>query len=274
MRERAGAKARDGGGGLVRRVNYLWRLLGTALAFAILGLGGVILALTVIPAATLFLDDEQKRNRRAQSIIHASFRLYLSLLQTGGILELEVIGGEELRRCRGKLIVANHPTLLDIVILMALLPDAKCVGKRQLWRNPMLRQVVSAAGYIRNDCEPEELIEKCRAALLAGYNLIIFPEGTRSVPGQAVRFQRGFAHILIASGVSLRPVLITCQPMTLVKGVPYYRIPQSPPHFRVEVDEEIDAAHYADGEAGSRTLRARRLASAVESDYCRRLNYA
>jgi len=258
---------------VLKRVNYVWRLLGTAFGFASLGVGGVFLALAIIPAANVFLADEQKRHRRAQSIIRASFRLYLSILQKGGILQLEVIGGDQLGACRGSLIVANHPTLLDIVILMALVPDAKCVGKRQLWRNPMLRPVVGAAGYIRNDCEPELLIEKCRAALQAGYNLIIFPEGTRSVPGRALRFQRGFAHILIASGASLRSVLITCQPMTLVKGVPYFRIPHSPPHFRIEVEEEIEAAGYADGAAGSRTLRARRLASAIESDYCRRLNH-
>lgn len=253
---------------------HLWRLLCTVLAFAALGIGGVLLALTIIPAATLFVDDEQKRNRRAQSIIHKSFRFYLMVLQACGILELEVIGGDKLRACRGKLIVANHPTLLDIVILMALLPDAKCVGKQQLWRNPMLRPVVSATGYISNDCEPEVLIEKCRQALWSGYNLIIFPEGTRSVPGRPLRFQRGFAHILIASGASILPVVITCDPVTLVKGEPYYRIPDSPPHFRIEVEEEIDAARYASAESGSRGLIARKLVSEVEADYCRRLNHA
>jgi 1-acyl-sn-glycerol-3-phosphate acyltransferase len=252
----------------------LWRLVWTALAFAGLGIGGVVLALTIIPATTFFLYHEQERNRRAQHIIRESFRFYLWLLQTVGILQLEVVGGEQLRACRGKLVVANHPTLLDIVILMALLPDAKCVGKRQLWRNPMLRPVVRAAGYIRNDYEPEVLIEKCRKTLLAGYNLIIFPEGSRSVPGKRLRFQRGFAHVAIASGVNLRPVLITCEPVTLVKGEPYYKIPDSPPHFRIEVTDEIDAAYYVDGEAGSRALRARKLVSYMESDYYRRLKYA
>ncbi len=258
---------------MVKRIFYVWRLIWTALAFATLGLGGVLLALTVIPVATLFVHDEQTRNRRAQGIIRESFRVYLWLLQGMGILKLEVIGGEQLRACHGKLVVANHPTLLDIVILMALLPDAKCVGKRQLWRNPMLRPVVRAAGYIRNDDEPETLIVKCSEALAAGYNLIIFPEGTRSVPGQPLHFHRGFAHIALASGVNLRPVLITCEPVTLVKGRPYYKIPASPPHFRIEVTEEIDAARYAPAAAGSRALDARKLVSYIEADYCRRLNH-
>lgn len=258
---------------MVRRGFYLWRLMWTAIAFAGLGVGGVVLALTVIPAATLFVDNERARNRRAQSIIHKSFRFYLWLLQIMGILKLEVIGREQLRACRGKLVIANHPTLLDIVILMALLPDAKCVGKRQLWRNPMLRPVVCAAGYIRNDHEPEMFIEKCRETLSAGYNLIIFPEGTRSVPGRPLRFRRGFAHIAIASGAGLWPVLITCEPVTLVKGEAYYKIPKSPPHFRIEVREEIDAACYANGKGGSRALQARKLVSYIESDYGRRLHH-
>ena len=258
---------------MLKRGFYLWRLMCTALAFAALGVGGVVLALTVIPAATLFVHDEQARNRRAQSIIHESFRFYLWILQAIGILKLEVIGGEQLRACRGELVVANHPTLLDIVILMALLPDAKCVGKRQLWRNPMLRPVVRAAGYIRNDYEPEVFIAKCRETLLAGFNLIIFPEGTRSVSGQPFRFHRGFAHIAIASGVNLQLVFITCEPVTLVKGEPYYKIPDSPPHFRIEVSDEIDAARSASGAAGSRALDARKLASYIEAEYCRRLNH-
>lgn len=116
-------------------------------------------------------------------------------------------------------------------------------------------------------------IEKCREALLAGYNLIIFPEGTRSVPGQPLRFQRGFAHIAFASGAAVRPILITCEPPTLIKGQPCYRIPNSPPHFRIEAGELIDAVSYARSERSSRSLQARQLVSQIESDYGRRLSH-
>jgi 1-acyl-sn-glycerol-3-phosphate acyltransferase len=263
----------DGGEAVFRRGFFLWRLICTVLAFAVLGLGGLVIATLIVPLANSFVAEERARNRRAQSLIRASFRLYLWLLQATGVLQLEVIGGDQLLASRGKLVIANHPTLLDIVILMALLPNATCVGKRQLWLNPVLRPVVRAAGYIRNDSEPEIFIAQCRATLLAGSNLIIFPEGTRSVAGQPLRFHRGFAHIALASGAGLRPVLITCKPITLVKGEPYYRIPASPPHFRIEVSDEIDAACYAHGESSSRALQARKLVSYIESDYARRLHH-
>ncbi len=255
----------------LRRIGYLWRLVATGLAFAAMGIGGVILALGIIPLATLLTRDRQTRTRRAQRIIRASFRLYLLMLRLLGVIRLEVAGGERLAACRGHLIVANHPTLLDVVLIMALVPNAQCVVKHQLWRNPFLGPIVRAAGYIRNDRQPELLIAACRGALAAGNNLIIFPEGTRSVPGRPLHFQRGFAHIATLTGASLQLVTITCDPVTLVKGQPWYAIPDQPPTFRIEIDERIEATRFLAG--GSRALGARRLVSHLESYYVGKLKH-
>ncbi len=259
---------------MVKGVFYIWRLVWTAFAFAALGVGGFLLARTVIPIATLFVQDEQTRNRRAQAIIRESFRVYLAMLRGMGVISLEVVGAEKLSACRGKLIIANHPTLLDIVLLMAILPDAKCVVKSELFANPLLRSLVRSAGYIRNDYEPEVLIEKCRETLAAGNNLIIFPEGTRSVPGKPLRFHRGFAHIATLTGATLQPITITCDPITLVKGEPYYKIPDCRPTFRIEVADEIDSRQFLKLGSESRAMSARKLVSHLEADYCARLNRA
>jgi len=256
---------------VLKRAFYLWRLIWTLVAFAELGIGGFILATTVIPLSTLFVRDEQTRNRRAQNIIRSSFRLYILMQQMLGVFKLEVRGGDKLSVCKGKLVVANHPTLLDIVLLMALLPDANCVVKSELWHNPLLRPVIRAAGYIRNDYEPEVLIEKCRDVLRAGSNLIIFPEGTRSVPGKLLSFQRGFAHIATLTGAAIQPITIMCEPITLTKGQPSYRIPESRPRYRIEVGDEVDAERFLGLSSESRARGARKLVSYLESDYRRRL---
>ena len=243
------------------------------MAFATLGVGGFLLAMTVIQIVTLFVSDPRIRHRRAQLIIRESFRIYIAMLRTLGVLKLEVVGGEKLSACRGRLIVANHPTLIDIVLLLALLPDATCVVKAQLFRNPLLRALVESAGYISNDHEPEELMELCRKTLESGNNLVMFPEGTRSVPGKPLHFQRGFAHIATLTGANLQPVTITCEPITLVKGEPYYKIPDSPPRFRIEVADEIDTKRFLDLASESRARGARKLVSYLEADYGRRLNH-
>jgi 1-acyl-sn-glycerol-3-phosphate acyltransferase len=253
---------------------YMWRLIWTVFAFATLGVGGFILATTVIPMVTLFVHDEDGRNRRAQFIIRESFRIYVTMLRMLGVLKLEVVGAGKLSACRGKLIIANHPTLIDIVLLMALVPDTKCVVKSDLFSNWLMGPVVRAAGYIRNDYEPEALIEKCRATLEADYNLIIFPEGTRSTPGKPLHFQRGFAHVATIAGANLQPITISCEPITLVKGEPYYKIPDSRPSFRIEVADEIDPKTFLNLASQSRARSARILASYLEADFCSRLKNA
>ena len=256
---------------VIRGLSYIWRLFWTPVAVAILTVSGFLFAITLIPLATLLVRDEQERNRRALLIIRESFRVYIAMLRVMGILKLAVVGGAKLTNCRGKVIIANHPTLLDIVLLASIVPDTKCVVKSELFGRHLLSPIVRAAGYIRNDCDPESFIEKCRDTLNAGFNLVIFPEGTRSVPGKPLHFRRGFAHVAILTGASLQPVLITCKPITLVKGEPYYRIPETRPVFRIEVGEEVDPQRFLNAGSQSRARRARALVSFMEADFGSRL---
>jgi 1-acyl-sn-glycerol-3-phosphate acyltransferase len=256
---------------LVDKLFYGWRLIGTGLGFVALGFGGMVLALTIIPLASLLTRDPETRTRRAQTIIRASLQLYVLVLRALGVIRVDVTGAETLAACRGLLIVANHPTLLDVVLIMAQVPRACCVVKHQLWDNPFLRPVVTATGYIRNDLPPEVFLEKCRDALAAGNNLIIFPEGTRSVPGQALHFQRGFAHIATLLAADLQPITITCEPITLVKGAPWYRIPPRPGHWRLEAANRIEIRPFLD--CAARPLAARRLVSHLESYYNGKLKH-
>ncbi|HVN91730.1 MAG TPA: lysophospholipid acyltransferase family protein [Candidatus Binataceae bacterium] len=250
----------------LKRLFYLWRLFWTLVAFPLLSIGGFLLATTFIPLITLFVGEQGERHRRAQRVIREAFRAYLALLQILGLMKIEVVGREKLRDCRGKLIIANHPTLIDIVLLIAALPKAKCVVKAELFASRMMRSIVSAAGYISNACDPEVLIEKCRSAIEAGDNVVIFPEGTRSVPGQPLHFQRGFAHIATITGALLQPIVITCEPITLVKGESYFKIPKSRPTFRLVIQNEIDPQFFLK-HTTSRSRGARALTTYLEQVY-------
>jgi 1-acyl-sn-glycerol-3-phosphate acyltransferase len=256
---------------LLRRADHIWRLAVTGIAFAAIGIGGCFLAATVIPAATFFSRDRVARMRRAQAIIRTSFRLYVWMLQALGVISLEVVGADKLAGCRGHLIIANHPTLLDIVLIMSLVPRAQCVVKHQLWRNPFFRPVLAATGYIRNDDPVDVFVAKCRETLAAGNNLIVFPEGTRSIPGQPLRLQRGFAHIATLSNANLQLITIQCNPVTLLKGVPWYCIPECRPRFRVEVDQLVKIDSFLS--LASRPIGARKLVSHIESYYFGKLRH-
>ena len=250
-------------------LNYCWRLLATAGCFAVFGIGGLLLTLLVFPPVAL-CSRPPTRSTRVRWIIHKAFGAFIWLMESVGIMRFELIGGESLRHCQNTLVLANHPTLIDVGALTSLMPAASCVVKQRLWRNPFLGGVVRAADYINNSL-PETLIDDCSKDLAAGHPLIIFPEGTRSVPGQALRFLRGAAYIALKSGMPVLPVLIDCQPTTLGKNDRWYRIPQRRFHLRLEVLKPISVKEWVSPNV-SLPIAARRLTRALEAYFTLELN--
>lgn len=69
--------------------------------------------------------------------------------------------------------------------------------------------------------------------------MIIFPEGTRSLPGKPYRFQRGAAAIALQANTRVTPVTLTCHPSTLTKAERWYQIPERRFHLTMRVGEDI-----------------------------------
>ncbi|HLN22769.1 MAG TPA: lysophospholipid acyltransferase family protein [Patescibacteria group bacterium] len=250
----------------MRRLNYGWRLAATGVAFAFIFGGGGLLAVTLLPLLALLPGHQRER---AQFLIHAAFRFYIEMLQLLRLLRLEVEGLERLDDCGGRMIVANHPSLLDVVMLMALIPKTQCIVKAELWNHRLLGGLMRRAGYIRNDLDPEAMVAACRTALDAGNCLIIFPEGTRSLPGSPPHFRRGFANLATLTGAVIQPVFITCEPATLVKGEPWWRIPPNRPVYRLVVDECLApdwSVRYP-----CRSIAARKIVQVLEVYYAEKL---
>ena len=219
-------------------VDRMWRLVATALCFATFGVGGVFIGTVVYPILRFTSPDAATGAYRAQALIHYKFQFFVLIMQNLGVITLEVRGAERLGR-GGQLILPNHPSLIDVVILISLLRQTNCIVKEALWQNPFIRGPVVGAGYIKN-CAGPELIEASVRALERGENLIVFPEGTRSVPNEPFRLQRGAATIAVRAKCIVTPVIITVSTPFLTKGEKWYRVPPVRPHITVEVKDDID----------------------------------
>ncbi|WP_293328538.1 lysophospholipid acyltransferase family protein [Parvibaculum sp.] len=243
----------------MRRIEYVTRLLCTGLSFAFFGIGGLLLSLTAFPLMNLFVRDRARRAHYAQWLVQKAFRLHVLFMTAFGVIRVEVRGGDALASDTGTLVVANHPTLIDVVLLMSVMRRTQCIVKAQLWRNPFMRGVIAAAGYIRNDDQPEKLIDDCAAVLAEGNNLVVFPEGSRTVPGAPVKFQRGAANIALKARAPIRPVTISCEPPTLKKGQKWYEIPATRAVFTIAVGSLIEIDSFI--EDANQSKAARRLNS-------------
>jgi 1-acyl-sn-glycerol-3-phosphate acyltransferase len=250
---------------LPRQLDFAWRRIGTGLGFVVFLGGGALLAVIVFPAIDLLTPAGSQRRERYHTLMRWAFRAFIGMLTGLRVIAVKIDDPAALRASKGVVVVANHPSLIDIVLLSAFIPRAQCIVKRELWDSPFLGRLMRGSGYIPNDLEPEALVAACRAALADGRSLIIFPEGTRSRPGMPLRFHRGFAQLATLLGADIQMALISCTPPTLTKGEQWWAIPSRRPQFRVSPAGWVRAASWQG--RGYRSLAARDIARRVERFY-------
>jgi len=174
--------------------------------------------------------------------ISRGFRLFLAVMRATGVLRCDLSALDALRGERGLVIAANHPSMLDAVLIASRLPRVVCITKASLWDNPLLGGGVRLAGYVRNDATLR-MIRHAAEAVRSGRQLLIFPEGTRSPPhpldaGEGAGppmgdFSRSFAVMAQMAGAPVQTVVIESETPYLRKGWSVFRKPPFP--LRVHV---------------------------------------
>lgn len=224
-------------------LNYAWRVLATGVGFSLFGIGAMCLSYILIPILKLGVRNQQQKYHRAQHAISISFKIFISYMQLTRLATFEFRGFDKLQQDRGSVIVSNHPTLIDYVMIVSRLKNCDIIVKRALWDNWFLSGVVKTAGYIPN-IETEVTFDAIAAKIAQGNNVLIFPEGTRTKPGLPIKLQRGAAQIALRTRSPIRMVNISCQPTMLAKQNRWYRIPKTKSRFVLEVMELIDSTAF------------------------------
>ena len=249
----------------MKAFDYHWRLAATAVAFAAFGVCGLGFSLILFPLASVWPHRDSKQ-RIIVAIIHTFFRALVAVLVRVGVMKLDVHGARALKRDtqRAAIVVANHPTWLDVMVLLSLTPRACCVVKSAHWSNPFFWGVMRAAEYVSN-ADPVELVEAGARQLARGYTMIIFPEGTRSPAGNRLHaFSRGFAHMALQSGAPILPVLMDCDPPAFTKDMRWHDVPERAFHMQVNVLEPLRADELVARDEPP-ALAARSVTSAIEA---------
>ena len=138
----------------------------------------------------------------------------------------------------GLIVAANHPTMLDALVVVARLPRGVCVMKAVLLRNIFLGTGARLARYIRNDAG-RGMVRDAVASLKEGAQLVLFPEGTRTVRPPVDAFKPGITLIAHLAQVPIQTVLIESDSPYLTKGWPLLRPPPVPVVIRVRLGERF-----------------------------------
>ena len=121
------------------------------LQLLLLGLGLISLLWNLIALVLYPLLPRALGRRVGRAGIAWGYRLFWAVARASGLLHMDADVLRPLANERGLVIVANHPSLLDALMLVAQLPRSACVMKARLMRNPLLGPGARLARYIRND---------------------------------------------------------------------------------------------------------------------------
>ena len=185
---------------------YIYRVFAKWLSFFIIGFSSIILGILVFPAMRLFLRPKKRFQKYGRRFISGALRFFIFIMHSLRIVNLEVEGRNKYKELASKIIVANHPSLLDVVMLLSLIPNADCIVNAYLKRNVLTGVVLQL--YILGSRELEDILNSCTESLNQGNCLIIFPEGTRTPRVGRNILKKGAARIALTSGCGIIPIHI------------------------------------------------------------------
>lgn len=214
----------------------IYRLIAYYVSLALFGLFGV--TLNAFCLLTAWLPGAPRRAPFYRRLIQRHFRAFLWWGSVLRLFHVRIHGFERIP-AGGCVLIANHPGLMDATFLLAQLPDAICLYKPAIRRNPVLAVSARCAGYIAAD-GGHDSIRLAAEYVRAGATLIIFPEGTRTPPGHALLpLNPGFALIARYADRPIQLVRITTDSIILGKGRALWRPARLPANFDITLGPTV-----------------------------------
>ncbi len=213
-----------------------------------MSLGWNLLALLLYP-----LLPRKTGLRIGRQMISRGYGWFWFIARCSGMLRLHAQALDVLRDEGGLVVAANHPSMLDAVILVARLPHCACIMKAGLMHNPLLGPGARLARYIRND-SPRGMVRLAIDDLRHGGQLLLFPEGTRTTQAPTNAFGPAFTLIAKRANAPIQTVFIDTDSPYLGKGWPLWKLPPLPIVFHVRLGRRFAPA--ADHLALGREIQA------------------
>lgn len=203
------------------------------------GFGGLCVSVILMLLTPFF--PEHRRKVLGSKVLQYSWKLKCLLLKCTWNLRLHAPQKKEMEQIRSSIIVANHPSLIDVVILTAIIPKCMLIVKPALMRWPFLRPILRSLCIV-NDGNSTTLLERAQSAIEQGFNIIIFPEGTRTTPGKKNKLHRGAFHLAYRSGAPIVPIRIDTSQPFLTKEAPWWYVGEHCPVFTLTLHDAISAS--------------------------------
>lgn len=119
------------------------------------------------------------------------------------------------------ILVANHQSFIDILILLSLAPKIVMVTNHWVWHSPFFGAIIRYADFYYVGDGYEGYVERMRQKVKEGYSIAIFPEGTRTYDGRMKRFHKGAFYLSEKLQLDIIPVILYGNGKIIAKAQPF-----------------------------------------------------
>lgn len=157
--------------------------------------------------------------RRGKAWLHAMISAYLgSLIRVMANVRKLTIDKSNAQLDRPAVIVSNHASFLDILLVVMQHPRIVLLTNQWVWRSPVFGHLVRMADYYPVAEGAEAALPRLKALVDEGYSIAVFPEGTRSRDGRIHRFHKGAFYLAEKLNLDILPVVLHGSGYTMPKG--------------------------------------------------------
>ncbi|MGR9101430.1 MAG: lysophospholipid acyltransferase family protein [Gammaproteobacteria bacterium] len=214
---------------------YGWLVaLAGAVYFLVLGMLLSFMGLCLYP-----FQAKQIKQRVGRQGMHILSALFFAGLRLSGLVRFDLKGLDGLRGSGGIILVPNHPCLMDALFVASRLSNVVCVMKSSILYNPAFFGGASLGGFIRSDESPSRLVRHCAQSLQEGAQLLMFPEGTRTLDGSVNPFKAGFALVAQKTGAPVQTIIIEANSEFLGKRWPLWKKPDFPLIYKATLGDRF-----------------------------------
>lgn len=203
-------------------------LIRTVLLFLLFFIGCIFLRVLI---AVLYLVPVRKSSKQ---------RLVCRLIQItckGILLLATAVKKEHINKANERfqhpaIIIANHQSFIDILVLLSLSSKILMVTNHWVWHSPFFGAIIRYVDFYYIGEGYEQYMERMRKKVKEGYSIAIFPEGTRTYNGKMKRFHKGAFYLADTLQLDILPILLygnnkiiaKAQPFNIRKGIIYTEI--------------------------------------------------
>lgn len=182
----------------------LWKIFKTFTTLLIFSLGSIFLTLVAFIFQLFF-----RKNDKIKLLFHRILHGVLTIISKNMFeIPFKIKNPHHETFDKPAIIISNHQSFADILFGLTLTPKMIAMTNQKVWNYPLFRSFIRYADFFPNDGDLNKNLDNIKKMIQKGYSILIFPEGTRSLNEELLRFHQGAFYLADQLQVDILPIVM------------------------------------------------------------------